>query len=206
MQMTERDDRISMVLIIRFNKYIPPILISIMFLVFIIGPSHPNYAYSQCFVKYYIIESKLNGMVLDITMANPNAGAGVGTYWVKHADDIHNANQLWSLVRDGDYYFIKSKLNGMVLNVGDPEIGDQGALLDMYQQNSSATPPDKQLWSIPTDDSYGVVKSKWKGMVLDIFGANRAPALVDVYPAKYQDHQEWKLVPFMPPNLLTLEC
>ena len=68
----------------------------------------------------------------------------------------HHLNYAYS----ESYYFIKSKLNGMVLDIrgADPFAG---AFVQTWPANGN----NNQLWTITSD---GFIKSKLNGMVLDI--------------------------------------
>ncbi len=77
-------------------------IVSVLFLV----TDHLNYAYSE---SYYLIKSKLNGLVLEIRASNPLPGAFIQT-WTQN----NGLNQQWTITDDG---FIKSKLNGLVLEI-----------------------------------------------------------------------------------------
>ena len=105
-------------------------LIAVLFLglsiasILLLIPNLLNYAYSE---SYYLIKSKLNGLVLDIRVSNPLPGAFVQT-WTQNSGD----GQLWTITDDG---YIKSKLNGLVLEipVADPR---PGAFVQMWTQNN----------------------------------------------------------------------
>jgi hypothetical protein len=105
-------------------------LIAVLFLglsiasILLLIPNLLNYAYSE---SYYLIKSKLNGLVLDIRATNPLPGAFVQT-WTQNS----GLNQLWTITDDG---YIKSKLNGLVLEipVADPR---PGAFVQMWTQNN----------------------------------------------------------------------
>jgi hypothetical protein len=148
---------------------------------------------------YYFIKSKLNGNVIDILGGSTRSGAGLDAYPQKSTG---TDNQLWEFVSDpagSGYYFIKSKLDG---NVIDIEGGSTkaGALLDAYPQKTTGT--DNQLWefvSDPAGSGYYFIVSKLNGNVIDIQGASTtAGALLDAYPLKAEatgyDNQLWTVV------------
>jgi hypothetical protein len=154
---------------------------------------------------YYFIKSKL-GNVIDIMGASTGAGAGLDA-WPQKASGTDN--QLWTFVPDpagSGYYFIKSKLNGNVIDISGAST-KAGALLDAWPQKTSGT--DNQLWEFvadPAGSGYCFIKSKlnatWTcgvagGNVIDIQGASTsAGALLDAYPWKLAgyDNQLWTVV------------
>jgi hypothetical protein len=109
-------------------------------------------------------------------------------------------NQLWEFVPDpagSPYYFIKSKLNGNVIDIKGAST-KAGSLLDAYPQKSSGT--DNQLWEFvpdPAGSPYYFIKSKLNGNVIDIQGSStKQGALLDAYPWKLTgyDNQLWTVV------------
>jgi len=143
---------------------------------------------------YYFIKSKLNGDVIDILDASTTAGAGLDSYPQKTTG---TDNQLWEFVLDpagSGYYFIKSKLDGNVIDIKGAST-EAGALLDAWPQNTTGT--DNQLWefvSDPAGSGYCFVKSKLNGNVIDIQDASTNPATpLDAYPWKLAgyDNQLW---------------
>lgn len=146
---------------------------------------------------YYFIKSKLDGNVIDIEGASTKSGALLDAYPQKTTG---TDNQLWEFVADpagSGYYFIKSKLNG---NVVDIEGGSTkaGTLLDAYPQKSSGT--ENQLWQFyadPGGSGYFFIMSKQYCNVVDIVGAStKAGAGLDAYPLKSSgtDNQLWQVV------------
>ena len=101
--------------------------------------------------NYYFIKSKLNGNVIDIEGASTSAGALLDAYSQKTTG---TDNQLWEFVADpqgSGYYFIKSKLNGNVIDIqgGDSTEGlKDGTPLDAFPQKPGGTvgQTDNQLW------------------------------------------------------------
>merc|ERR1719266_1414246 len=81
------------------------------------------------------IESKLNGMALDISGGNQKQGAEL-CMWPKHG----GTNQKWMITSDG---YIHSKLNGMVLDIvgGNRK---QGAKLCMWPKHGGT----HQKWKV----------------------------------------------------------
>lgn len=146
---------------------------------------------------YYFIKSKLNGDVIDISGASTTPGAGLDSYPQKTSG---TDNQLWEFVSDpagSGYYFIKSKLDGSVIDIEGAST-KAGALLDAYPQKATGT--DNQLWEFvadPAGSGYCVIKSKLNGYVIDIQGAStNAGAALDAYPWKLTgyDNQLWTVV------------
>ena len=147
--------------------------------------------------SYYFIKSRLNGDVIDILGASTAPGAGLDSYPQKTTG---TDNQLWEFVSDpagSGYYFIKSKLNGNVIDIEDAST-KADTLLDAYPQKTTGT--DNQLWefvSDPAGSGYCFIKSKLNGNVIDIQGASTNPGtLLDAYPWKLNgyDNQLWTVV------------
>jgi Ricin-type beta-trefoil lectin domain-like len=94
------------------------------------------------------------------------------------------------------YYFIKSKLDGNVIDIAGSST-KSGALLDAHPQKASST--DNQLWEFiadPAGSGFYFIKSKLNGNVIDIQGASTQPAaLLDAFPQKAgADNQLWEFV------------
>jgi hypothetical protein len=147
---------------------------------------------------YYFVESKLNGNVIDIAGASLAPGALLDAYPKKTSG---NDNQLWEFVLDpggSGYYFIKSKLNGNVIDIQGAST-TAGAAVDAYPQKTSGYVPN-QLWQFvedPNNSGYCFIMSAEYGYVLDIQGASKAAgAALDVFPQKPSgaDNQLWRVV------------
>lgn len=156
---------------------------------------------------YYYIKSKL-GNVIDIQGASTKAGAGLDAYTQKATGAD---NQLWEFVSDpagSGSYFIKSKLNGNVIDIEGAST-KAGTLLDAYTQKATGT--DNQLWefiSDPAGSGYCFIVSKLNGNVIDVQGASTtAGALLDAYPMKVAeyDNQLWTVVGGAFPALVKTE-
>jgi hypothetical protein len=95
------------------------------------------------------------------------------------------------------HYFIKSKLNGHVIDIADSS-KKSGASLDVYTQKTTAT--DNQLWEFlpdPAGSGYYFISSKLNGNVIDIQDSSKkAGALLDAYPKKTTgaDNQLWQFI------------
>ena len=146
---------------------------------------------------YYSIKSKLSGNVIDVVGASTAAGAGLDAWPQKSSG---TDNQLWAFVADpagSGYFFIKSKLNGNVIDIVGAST-KAGALLDAWPQKSGGT--DNQLWEFVADpggSGYFFIKSKLNDNVIDIQGAStQAGALLNAYPWKLTgyDNQLWTVV------------
>jgi hypothetical protein len=155
----------------------------------------------------YFIKSKLNGNVIDIKEGSTKSGALLDVYPQKSrlAD-----NQLWEFIADpagSEYYFIKSKLDGYVIDIKGastlplstlPRSLAVGAQLDVSPQKAHVA--DSQLWEFvvdPAGSGYFLIVSKLNGYVIDIQGASSsAGALLDAYPWKFTgyDNQLWAVV------------
>lgn len=146
---------------------------------------------------HYFIKSKLNGDVIDILGASTAPGAGLDSYPQKTTG---TDNQLWEFVSDpagSGYYFIKSQLNGNVIDIEGASTKPD-TLLDAYPQKTTGT--DNQLWefvSDPAGSGYCFIKSQLNGNVVDIQGASTNPGTpLDAYPWKLNgyDNQLWTVV------------
>jgi hypothetical protein len=146
---------------------------------------------------YYFIKSKLNGDVIDVSGAATTPGTPLDAYPQKTSG---TDNQLWEFVADpagSGYYFIKSKLDGSVIDI-DGASTKTGTILDAYRQKTTGT--DNQLWefvSDPAGSGYCFIKSKLIGHVIDIQGASTSPGTpLIAYPWKLNgyDNQLWTVV------------
>jgi hypothetical protein len=146
---------------------------------------------------YYFIKSKLDGNVIDIQGASTSSGALLDAFPKKTTG---TDNQLWEFIADpagSGYYFIKSKLNGNVIDVQGAST-KPGTLLDAYPQKTSGT--DNQLWQFLADPGGSgdfFIMSKLNGFVIDIQGASTtAGAGLDAYHMKASgtNNQLWSVV------------
>ncbi|MGA7340434.1 MAG: RICIN domain-containing protein [Terracidiphilus sp.] len=146
---------------------------------------------------YSFIKSKLDGNVIDIQGASTTSGALLDAYPQKSSG---TDNQMWEFVADpagSGYFFIKSQLDGNVIDIQEASM-KPGALLDAYPQKSSGT--DNQLWQFvkdPAGSGYFFIVSKLNGYAIDIQGAStKAGASLDAYPLKASgaDNQLWEVV------------
>jgi hypothetical protein len=156
----------------------------------------------------YFIKSKLSGAVIDVQGASTAAAALLDAYPQKTTG---TSNQLWEFVPDpagSGYYFIKSALDGNVIDIKGASTS-AGALLDAYPQKASGT--ENQLWEFykdPGGSGYCFIVSKMNGNVIDIQGASTAPgALLDAYPLKTSgtENQLWTVVGGSFPTVVSAE-
>lgn len=146
---------------------------------------------------YYFIKNTQSGNVIDIEGASTAAGALLDAYPQKSSN---NDNQLWEFVPDpqgSGYYFIKSKLNGNVIDIAGNGNKD-GSALDAFPQKSAGT--QNQLWQFVKDPAGSgdcFIMSQMNGNVVDIKGAsNAAGTALDAYPMKSSGtgNQLWQVV------------
>jgi Ricin-type beta-trefoil lectin domain-like len=146
---------------------------------------------------YYFIPSKLDGNVIDIVGNNTAAGTLLDAYPQKATG---NANQLWEFVPDpagSGYYFIKSQLDGSVIDVQGNSLAP-GTALDAWPQKPTGNA--NQLWEFvpdPAGSGYSFIVSRLNGYVIDVSGASTAAgAQLDAYPLKVTgtDNQLWKVL------------
>jgi hypothetical protein len=148
--------------------------------------------------EHFWLKSKLNGMVIDIRGANMAQDTPISTYPQKPFNQA--ANQLWRMVPDGvdGYSWIKTKLNGMVLDIRGANTAPD-TIVSTYPQkpfNQAAN----QLWRLVPDgvDGHFWIKSKLNGMVLDIRGAHTESdtPITTYFQKAYPDatNQLWRIV------------
>jgi Ricin-type beta-trefoil lectin domain-like len=147
--------------------------------------------------SYYFIKSKLDGNVIDIQGASTKSGVQLDAWPQKTSG---TDNQLWEFVADpagSGYFFIKSKLDGNVIDIEQAST-TPGTLLDAWPQKTSGT--DNQLWQFykdPGGSGYYFIQSKLDCTVVDIKGASTtAGALLDAWPLKSSgtNNQLWEVV------------
>lgn len=95
-------------------------------------------------------------IVLKIEKLNPKLGEKFG--W----EEISTSN-----IREDAYFFIRSKLNGLLLDISGAN-QNPGAIVSTY--HPKLTNNDNQLWK--AED--GIIRSKLNVLVLDISGGNPA--------------------------------
>ena len=94
---------------------------------------------------FYFIKSKLSGYVVNIQGDSAKAGAGLDVFPQQNPG---KSNQLWAFNPDpagSGYFFIRSMLDGNVIDIEGASTKD-GALLDAYPQKTSGA--DNQLWKV----------------------------------------------------------
>ncbi|HYM04027.1 MAG TPA: RICIN domain-containing protein [Stellaceae bacterium] len=150
---------------------------------------------------YFVIKSKMNGNVIDILGASPAEAAPLDAY-PRNSPDTNN--QLWEFVADpggSGYFFIKSKMNGYVVDISGASMSS-GATLDAFPQKPAGKTQqnDNQLWLFlqdPKNANDCFIVSRLNGNVIDIKGANTAPAAtLDAFPLKPSgfNNQLWSVV------------
>jgi hypothetical protein len=138
---------------------------------------------------YFLIRSKLNGLVLDVAGNNPEPKTNLVVYPVKGTHG--EPNQQWVITDDG---LIKSRLNGFVVDIPGSST-DPFTPVIVYPVNGDNGTPNQQ-WTI-TDD--GLIKSKLNDFVLDILGSITEPLTpIVTHPVNETNgtpNQQWELVP-----------
>lgn len=138
---------------------------------------------------YYLIRSKLNGMVLDIAGNNPEPNANVVVHPVQGTYGA--ANQQWQITGNG---LIKSRLNGFVLDIEGNNTEPFTPVVVNPVNGSDGTP--NQQW---TNSKDGLIKSKVNGLVLDILGSMNEPftpvVMYEVNETNGTPNQQWEFVP-----------
>ena len=138
---------------------------------------------------YFLIKSKLNGLVLDIAGNNPEPKTHLVVYPAKGT--YGEPNQQWKITSDG---LIKSRLNDLVIDVSNSN-REPFTLVIVYPVNGAEGTPN-QKWTISED---GLIKSQLNDFVLDILGSITEPLTpVVMYPVNGTNgtpNQQWELVP-----------
>ena len=138
---------------------------------------------------YFLIRSKLNGLVLDLAGSNPETGTHLVVYPVKGT--YGEANQQWKITENG---LIKSRLNDFVLDIPESRTEPFTPLI-VYPVNGADGTPNQQ-WTISEE---GLIKSKLNDFVLDILGSIPEPLTpVVMYPINGTNgtpNQQWELIP-----------
>jgi len=138
---------------------------------------------------YFLIKSKLNGLVLDVAGKNPEPLTNLVVYPANGT--YGEPNQQWTITEDG---LIKSRLNGFVVDIPASKQDPFTAVI-MYPVNGTNGTPNQQ-WTITED---GLIKSKLNDFVLDILGSSTEPLTpIVTHPANGSHgtpNQQWELVP-----------
>jgi len=137
---------------------------------------------------YFLIKSKLNGLVLDVAGNNSEAKTHLVVYPVKGA--YGEPNQHWKITEDG---LIESRLNGFVVDIPESRTEPFTPVITYPVNGSNGTP--NQQWTITED---GLIKSKLNGFVLDVLGSSTEPFTpIVTYPINGDNgtpNQQWELV------------
>ena len=140
---------------------------------------------SNCAIRGYYIQSKLNNYVLDVKNNGTKGGTPIVAYPMKTGEKDDPSNQLWTFEEDGT---IRSIASGLVMDING---GIGGTDLIIYQKkNEGNRANQKWTWEPP----YIVCEAANK--VLDIDGAKNEPLAKVIAHAKNGGvHQQWRLVP-----------
>ena len=147
--------------------------------------------------SYYFIQNKLNGDVIDIADSSSTAGAALVAFPQKTSG---TDNEQWEFVPDpggSGYYFIKSKLNGNVIDIAGGSITPGTPLVSNPQKSSDAFSQLWQFFEDPAGSGYCFIMSAYYGYVIDVQGGSKAPGTaLDAYPQKPTgtDNQLWRIV------------
>ncbi|VAW59777.1 hypothetical protein MNBD_GAMMA11-525 [hydrothermal vent metagenome] len=151
--------------------------------------------------EYYYIVSKLNGFVLDITGQSKAPVTPVINYPINKPA---TSNQLWQRVPTGpkdpaggqSQYYIKSKLNGFVLDIKGRNTGKATPIISFPENSPAST---NQIWQIEESDieGYFYITSLLNGYVIDVFGQKKTPGTAAIsYPKNVPvtDNQLWQFI------------
>lgn len=148
---------------------------------------------------YFLIRSKLNGLVLDVAGSNQASGTHVVVYPVNGTNGT--PNQQWTITENG---LIKSKLNDFVLDI--PESKKEPFTPVIVHPVNGANGSPNQQWTITEN---GLIKSKLNDLVLDVLGSSTEPwTPIVMFPANGTNgtpNQQWELVPVSDEASATLE-
>lgn len=149
----------------------------------------PSSTTDQSSNGYFLIKSKLNGLVLDVAGNNPESKTHLVVYPIKGTHG--EPNQHWTITDNG---LIKSRLNGFVIDIPGSKRDPFTAVI-VYPVNGTHGTPNQQ-WTITEE---GLIKSKLNDFVLDIFGGGIEPLTPIVTHPVNDTHgtpnQQWELVP-----------
>lgn len=128
--------------------------------------------------KYFFIQSKMNGLVLDVRDNNQSPGAEVIT-WGKQ--DGEQSNQLWW--QDMVNKTIRSKLNNFCLDLDTNN--DNAIVLNPFQHGER-----NQQWVLRGDN---IVNNQNSGLALDIAHGSEDPgANIIAYNLHGNPNQQWE--------------
>ena len=137
----------------------------------------------------FLIKSKLNGFVLDVTWSSMLPATPVIAHPINGTNGT--PNQRWTMTEDG---LIKSQLNGFVLDIiGSSDLS--GTPVIVYPINEFDGTPN-QRWTMTED---GLIKSQLNDFVLDIAGSSDFPGTpviaCQINGSSGTLNQQWELVP-----------
>lgn len=138
--------------------------------------------------QWYVIQSPVSNLVLDITDISEEAGAGLQQW-----DRLDGENQQFRFLDSGDgYYRIQARHSSMVLDVAgrDP---DNGADIIQWDDLDGTN----QQWQI-RENSDGTVTflNRFSGKALDLWEWSTEPgARISQYDDNGLDAQRWNLIP-----------
>lgn len=142
----------------------------------------------NCRPMEFLIESKMNGQVIEVRGGDRNAGAGLVV-----GPRTGAAGQRWTLVRAGeDCFYLTSALHGYVVDIGGGDTSPAASLI-AYPRNEPRS--DNQLWRrVETGDGWFYLESKLHGFVVDIRGGGTD---LIAYPRNEprSDNQLWQMTP-----------
>jgi len=146
----------------------------------------------------YLIRSKLNGFVLDITGSNTAACTQIISYPAN--GEKGTSNQQWQFVPVANgAYLIQSALNHFVIDITGSNTAPITPVIS-YPSNGAAGTSNQQweLIPVPGAENTYLIKTRLNGFVLDIEGSNQSPrARIISYPmngATGTPNQHWELV------------
>lgn len=136
----------------------------------------------------FLIESKLNGQVIETRGGDASAGAGLVI-----GPRTGTANQRWTLVRAGDdCFYVQNVASGHVIDIYGGDTSPATGLI-AYPINDPAS--DNQRWRrVDIGEGWFYLESKLHGFVVDICGGGTE---LIAYPRNdpRSDNQLWTLTP-----------
>ena len=142
----------------------------------------PNY--------YYFVKNRSTGLVLQAHVGEGPVGKAILPSHPK-TEDVDS--QLWYLEDTGDtgYYYIVSKLNGLVLDVSRASYAE-GTPVIQWSKNAPPVVTANQKWKIELDDGY--VVSQLNGQVIEMDRKS-----IFISKRKYKspaENQQWTFEPW----------
>ena len=136
----------------------------------------------------YFITSDTRGLVLEVKGAGfkPKNYVVIGEK-IPDSKGVNREHQFWYFERgEGQYFYIVSKLNGLVLDI-KRHSHNRGTRLILFPRKPPPNNITNQLWKIER----GYIIACLNQMVVSIKGEGGRGSGIAMYPRAEQNHQEW---------------